>query len=149
MAHHRNDDDDEEGNNTAGNQQDLDKYELWTVIKEQVRILRDEMDPSTRTSSPEFSSDTLSPTLSGYDGSPAKYVNMSTNQEDILDHSNPQDRYSRAIPMESITPQELRGESMLQHFLGGMTISSVFDFADKDTGLSVAFGRRYGSMFQD
>jgi SpoVK/Ycf46/Vps4 family AAA+-type ATPase len=46
MAHHRNDggEDEEFILRSRGGGEDLEKYELWRVINEQVKILRDEMD---------------------------------------------------------------------------------------------------------
>ena len=45
IAHHRNDEDEDEKfvAGAGGGDEDLDKYELWRVIKEQVKILRGEM----------------------------------------------------------------------------------------------------------
>lgn len=151
MAHHRDDDEDEECKSTAKDRQDLDKYELWTVIQEQVRILRDEMDDSTQTSCSEFPSDTFSATLTSTDGAPAKYFDMSKMKEHIPPHSYPGDSYSRTIPIEPLESLQgqLAEEPVLQQSLGGLTMSSVFDFADRDTGLSVAFGRCHGSIIRD
>jgi len=52
MAHHRNDDDEDEDlvYGSRGGGDDLEKYELWRVINEQVKILRDEMDAEGPTS---------------------------------------------------------------------------------------------------
>ncbi|KAL2060798.1 hypothetical protein VTL71DRAFT_8850 [Oculimacula yallundae] len=51
---HRHDDDDEDGGHEGvhaegGGDGDLDKYELWTVMKEQVKMLREEMDDTSST----------------------------------------------------------------------------------------------------
>jgi SpoVK/Ycf46/Vps4 family AAA+-type ATPase len=43
IAHHR-DKDEEFADETGGGDEDLEKYELWRTIKEQVKILREEMD---------------------------------------------------------------------------------------------------------
>ncbi|KAH7385137.1 P-loop containing nucleoside triphosphate hydrolase protein [Cadophora sp. MPI-SDFR-AT-0126] len=51
---HKHDDEDEDGHGTVedveavgGGDDDLEKYELWRVMKEQVKMLRDEMDEET------------------------------------------------------------------------------------------------------
>jgi hypothetical protein len=44
IAHHRNDEDEKLMAGAGGGDEDLDKYEIWRVINEQVKILRDEMD---------------------------------------------------------------------------------------------------------
>jgi hypothetical protein len=51
IAHHRNDEDEDEKfvAGAGGGDEDLDKYELWRVIKEQVKILRGEMDDKALT----------------------------------------------------------------------------------------------------
>ena len=97
MAHHRNDDrDDEDGdgksNDAADAREDLDKYELWVIIQEQVKTLRDDMDHSSRKSSSALSSDPTSAILPSYDGLAAKCFDGSTSQG-ILDRLIPHNRY--------------------------------------------------------
>lgn len=66
IAHRRNDDDDETFvDASGGGDDDLDKYELWRVINEQVKILRDEMDSKVSSGDPDstaFGAHTAAPT---------------------------------------------------------------------------------------
>src|SRR3954464_9364238 len=90
MAHHR-DDDDEEVHNAGQNtsSRDLNKYELWRVIKEQVKILRDEMNATTT----EPVSNTSTPLIVSNESS-LNEINKLSIQGNPSFHSDPKDQYS-------------------------------------------------------
>jgi SpoVK/Ycf46/Vps4 family AAA+-type ATPase len=101
IAHHRNDEDEDEEfvDGAGGGDEDLDKYELWRVINEQVKILRDEMDSKALTGDLGFTTPatyTATPTSHDYmeyDESPP------TGPKDIhlLYHPYPQNSHCSAI----------------------------------------------------
>ncbi|KAE9364974.1 P-loop containing nucleoside triphosphate hydrolase protein [Stipitochalara longipes BDJ] len=83
IAHHRNyeDEDEEVIGEAGGGDEDLDKYELWRVINEQVKILRDEMNGKALTRGLDLT------TPATYTATPTSHMEYddfpSTNPKDI------------------------------------------------------------------
>lgn len=127
IAHHRNEDEDgdeEFVTGMRGGDEDLDKYELWRVIKEQVRILRDEMDSGASTDDLDFTTaatDTAAPT-SHKSMEYAESPSATPRDDDLLYHSYSQGSQFSAIPR--IPPAE--GSTTLQAPFSGPACP-VFD----------------------
>jgi SpoVK/Ycf46/Vps4 family AAA+-type ATPase len=106
IAHHHDDEDKDEEfvAGVGGGDEDLDKYELWRVINEQVKILREEMDDKILAGNLDFT------TPATYIGTPASHNCMDYNEfpsnssDDINLLYHPHSRNSHSAAIHRIHP---------------------------------------------
>ncbi|KUJ06533.1 P-loop containing nucleoside triphosphate hydrolase protein [Mollisia scopiformis] len=142
IAHHHDDEgeDEEAVDEAGGGDEDLDKYELWRVLKEQVKILRDEMDAEALRVDPDFT------TFAAHTAPPASHNYVedsgypSTNPEDsnLLHHTYSESSHGSAIhqplAIRGIHPGD--GFSALQPPFSGPACPTFGDSRDQLRGMT-------------
>jgi hypothetical protein len=146
MAHHHDDEDEEQRTSNSWEQRDLDKYELWTVMKEQVRILREEMEADSEhpsSGSPSYVRPTTFSSKNAYLDDPAE---MDTVPDIQGNRQCLQRQLLGAFPQDAIVSPEAQlrnGYLALEHDFGGMTMNGALGFTDANTRLPAASHRHH------